>query len=379
MTTFRDRERAHRIALGSLKTAAVLFALALLAEPIAAQRQAQPRSGSSGGGSGSSSARQAPSGPSRGSSASSPSRSAGSRSAVHRDSGSSDRSSPHRPPGVDRDRDGHGHYYPHYFYPRYSFGFGFGYYSPYYYPYSPYYYPYSYGYPYYYPYYGRRWGYAMPYGYPPAGEDPYYGREELGAVALRVRPKTAEVYVDGRYLGTAGSFDGFPGYLWLEPGVYELELVNEGFANLEREIEVAAGQVLEFKLKLEKGMAERPSSDRARYPERGERAPGAGGYLPREAPVPGGAYEREPIEDARRAPARLFLDVRPDDASVYLDGRFLGTAAEVSSSRSPVVVDPGEHVIQVVHPEFASEQRELTIDAGEETRVEITLREADRI
>ena len=42
----------------------------------------------------------------------------------------------------------------------------------------------------------------------------------LGAVAIKVRPKTAEVYVDGRYVGAAGSYDGFPGYLWIDAGAH---------------------------------------------------------------------------------------------------------------------------------------------------------------
>jgi hypothetical protein len=268
----------------------------------------------------------------------------------------------------------HGYYpYRHYYYP--SFGFSYGYYSPYYYGY----------YPYYYGYYGRPWGYYPPYGYgyPPRGGDPsYYDRQDLGAVALKVRPKTAEVYVDGRYVGTAGSFDGFPSYLWLEPGSYRLELVQDGYANLEREIEVAPAQVLEFKLRLDEGVASRPEprsdrdydrgdrdeygrDDRRYYPPRDDRDGRDRGEVERGREIP---------RDARRDPAELVLDVRPGDASVYLDGRFVGTGNEVSTATEPLVVDAGEHRVQVVHPEFETEERTVTVRPGEERLVEVTLR-----
>jgi hypothetical protein len=412
---FCARTRTARLRRGAAR-AALVVALIVLAAPVLAQRHAQPRSGSSGssssGGRASAPAtRHAPSSSSRARSGSvSSSRSSEQRASsgvAHRDGRSF--SGPHRPTGHRRhDGFGRGHY-PYFYYPRHSFGFS--YYSPYY--YSPYYAPYyygHYGYPYYYPYaYGRRWGYQMPYGYPSEGVDGYYGREDLGAVALKVRPKTAEVYIDGRYVGTAGSFDGFPSYLWLEPGVYDLVLVHDGHANLEREVEVAPGQVLEWKLRLEPGTAERPEIDRddrydrgrydrGRYDRdrynrdswRGERPDGdddredwreqdeerraRDDYDRRGEANPPPARDLPIPRDERREEARLVFDVRPDDASVYLDGRFVGTASEVSSRRGPLPVEPGEHTIEVVHPGFETQEREITVRAGDERLVEIALR-----
>ena len=36
-------------------------------------------------------------------------------------------------------------------------------------------------------------------------------------------PEEALLYLDGRFIGSADDFDGHPDYLYLEPGVYELE------------------------------------------------------------------------------------------------------------------------------------------------------------
>ncbi len=389
MTT--TERRSNRLAAVSAKTAAILFAATLVAAPTLAQRHAQPRSGGGGGGGGGFSGRSSGGGPSDSHGGGGPSSGGG-----HRVPGSGD-GAPHRPTGSGRFDGGHdhghggyygghygGHYYNHY-YPGYSFSFGFGY--PYY--YNPYYYGYGYS-PYYYGYY-RPYGYAPYYyggypsyygGYPSAGYGEGYApyaadRASLGAVAVKVRPRTAEVYVDGRYVGAAGSFDGFPGYLWIDPGPHRIELVQNGYANLEQEIEVSAGQVLEIEQKLEHGVAARPAppadqgysrgAERAPYPE-------GGGY--RSPAERGGEPPREPAtsgERDRRDLAELMLDVRPDDASVYLDGRFVGTGRDVSTATDPLVVEPGEHRLQVVHPDFTNDERTVTVGAGEEKLVEVTL------
>jgi hypothetical protein len=379
MTTIE--RRASRIAAVAAKTAAILFATALVAAPALAQRHAVPRSGGGGGGGGGGFSGRSPG-------ASGPSVSPGGSGGAHRIPGSGG-GAPHRPTGDGRFGHGHGghhhhgHYYP-YYYPYYSFGFGFGY--PYY--YYPYYYGYGYS-PYYYGY--RPYGYYAPApyyygGYSAYGEGSYApayaDRASLGAVAVKVKPQTAEVWLDGRYVGVAESFDGFPTYLWVAPGEHHVAVVHDGFANLERDIQVSAGHVVELEQKLQSGEASRPAPpadrgysldrERAPYPEDGGYRPPEGGYPPRDRePAPRDAQpgERAPSPDL----GRLMLDVRPDDASVYLDGRFVGTGRDVSTATEPLLVVPGEHRLQVVHPQYSNAEQTVTMQAGEEKLVEITL------
>ena len=85
---------------------------------------------------------------------------------------------------------------------------------------------------------GWGWGYWGPYwhapppAYPVVSRTPYSPRStstELGALNLVIKPKKADVYVDGRFVGRAKDFDGYPGYLWLEEGDYEITLVRDGY------------------------------------------------------------------------------------------------------------------------------------------------------
>jgi hypothetical protein len=109
------------------------------------------------------------------------------------------------------------YYYPRRYYP-YGYGaFGLGYF--YYDPYS--WYPYDYG--------SYRFG-GYGYGYP------------TGELRLRVRPRNAEVYVDGYYAGRVDEFDGMFQALELESGGYTIEIVAPGFEPLQFDVRIQPGR-----------------------------------------------------------------------------------------------------------------------------------------
>ena len=62
-------------------------------------------------------------------------------------------------------------------------------------------------------------------------------------------------------------------------------------------------------------------------------------------------------------PGRLRLDVRPPDASIYLDGVFRGTARDVEALRVP----PGRHRLEIVRPGYRTEERDVEVRPGETT------------
>jgi hypothetical protein len=76
---------------------------------------------------------------------------------------------------------------------------------------------------------------------------------------------------------------------------------------------------------------------------------------------------------ARGDVGRLYLSVEPSDASVYLDGVFIGIARELSQLSAGLVVPPGEHVLQVVRPGYEDESRDFSVDTGESVEVDLEL------
>ncbi len=247
----------------------------------------------------------------------------------------------------------HGYYgHPYYGYPYYpyaSFGFSFGY--PYYgYPYSPY--AYGYGAPYY------------------AGPPP-----DIGFIDTDVSPEKAMVYVDGEYVGTADDFDGYPRYLSLDPGEHTISFQAEGYHPSTKTLNVTRGALLRFNMALQKpGKNSPPPKDDPKM------------IVPPPPPLPQGSGE----EGARGAvamvpeegineeaptgqPGTMKLHVVPGDASVYLDGEFIGTGDSLARLHGSLRLDPGRHVVEVARPGFRTEKKDLTVKPGSHAPLEILL------
>lgn len=206
---------------------------------------------------------------------------------------------------------GYSYYRPYSFYrpyysfrPRFSIGFGlwagfpitypyyYGYYNPFYspygyayaypYPYSyGYSYPYSYGYPSYgYPSYGYpNYGYPgysdpssapayPPQGgssYPPSTSYPQSGgsatvqpgqpgpdQSNMGGVSFEITPSTAQIYVDGSFVGTVGQFTPTTQPLGLTAGRHHLEIKATGYRTMEFDADIVAGQVIPYQGTLQR-------------------------------------------------------------------------------------------------------------------------------
>lgn len=212
------------------------------------------------------------------------------------------------------------------------------------------------------------WGYYhnyYPYYYPvfptlyygPHSYD--YGDARLGALDLNVKPKKTEVWVDGQLVGPSGKFDGFPGYLWLERGRHELVFYHPGFGTDVRQVRVLQGTVVKLNLRLQPGESIAPEEIARKGQDLGSR---------REDRRSERAERRQSME-----PGRLRLAVEPADASVYLDGRFLGTGKELSALHSGLLVQEGMHTLEVVRPGYRAERLELTVSADEEAEIAVIL------
>lgn len=359
---------------------AIAFLGALLLAPAA---EADPQAARSRSSASSSSARaSAPSGTSSRSHASAP-RSSSSRSsprgaAVTRSTGRHPSAGPrtrvsgtstHRPGGSGHRHtygrpyygSHYGHYYgyPHYYgyYPYSSWGWSFGlgwwggyFYGPYLgHHYSPYYYS---------PYRGA---------YGRAPETVRARVEAVGAFDLNVKPKRTEVWVDGHYVGTTGRFDGFPDYLWLTEGKHQLVFYLDGHVTVERQVETLAGVVADLRIEMEPGRSIPPRQLAIKPPAA---PPPASPKLPsvgETAANPSGSL------DPRPEPGRLVLSVEPEDASVYLDGRYLGTGRDLARLHAGLLIASGDHRLEIVRPGFEDRAVEFSIEAGEEERIEVGL------
>jgi len=249
-----------------------------------------------------------------------------------------------------------------------------------------------------YPYYGHRNGPVTVY------VDGYRG--DVGALDLDVSPEEAQIYVDGNYVGVADDYDGFPTFLWLEEGTYDLAIYRSGYETIFRQYTVYPGIVIDVEDRMRRGESVHPEQmqpkatinrderirrnrereeEVRREDERGheddlwesETRDSERSYPSESAPeaesgdsVSGDMVSGAPVSGDI---ARLLLEVQPSDAVVYLDGNFLGTGSEVQGLRAGLVVDPGQHTLEVVRPGYETREVEISLSAGERVDLMIEL------
>ena len=127
-----------------------------------------------------------------------------------------------------------------------SFGLEYSYFSgPYYYPYRVFgFYPYEMAYPVFFcdPF----WCAPTPLLSPVYSGSLAYA-ENKGQVKLTAEPKTAEVYIDGAYAGTADHLKT----MWLDSGAYDLSLSAMGRKAFQQRIYILSGKSLKILARLE--------------------------------------------------------------------------------------------------------------------------------
>jgi hypothetical protein len=276
--------------------------------------------------------------------------------------------------------------------------YGGGYYGGYGYPY----YGGHWGYPYYgygyYPYYGYSpyWSWGFGY-YPYSGlyfdswwwTPPYYGAgvyvrssSDTGSVRILVDQPKARVYVDGYYAGEVDDFDGMFQRLYVAPGEHDITVKLEGYLTHNFAVHVPQEGTLKLRWEMQSGEGHDGTGDPTLAPPRREaRAPrydsGEDRYGEREAERDryregdrdrereaesdrSVSVERAPSADAGVGLGSVRFEVRPSDASIYVDGSFRGTGRDLRS----LELRAGPHRIEIVKPGYRTYERELTVDAA---------------
>ena len=226
--------------------------------------------------------------------------------------------------------------------------------------YSPYYFGLGYGYGY--PYFGGGYyGYGYPYF--GGGYYGYYGGSYsyTGSVRLKVKPRAAEVLVDGYYVGTVDNFDGTFQSLKLEPGPASMEIRAPGFESLRLDVRILPGRKITFEENMRAGDPgeARPPSAARRPPAQGpDPAAAEGRPVPpdRDAePGPPAGYDRQPP-----AFGGVRLRVEPRHARVFVDGYYVGTVDDFDSGRG-LPLESGPQSIEIRADGYESLQLQVRI------------------
>lgn len=210
---------------------------------------------------------------------------------------------------------------------------------------------------------------------------------DLAVVSIDVRPKDARVHLDDRFVGRARYLDGRPGYLYLEPGAYRLELRLDGYRTVEVELEASAACRYDMKHRLERSSEKSPDRPEDAF---GEGRPFNRVFGPITKAEPAAPPERAGGPDpslrkdldgglkraAAPAPkpgAALRLRVSPEAAMVSIDGVFVATGRELARMEGPLATTAGEHLVSVRAPGFVEQSKSVRLAEGETLEIEIAL------
>ena len=211
---------------------------------------------------------------------------------------------------------------------------------------------------------------------------------ELAIVSTDVRPKDARVYLDNRFVGRARYLDGRPGYLYLAPGSYRLELRLDGYQTVAIGVVAEAGCRFDLKHRLQRvpGTKNEQKADYGKgKPFNRVFAPFNTAAVGPTAGPPGGPdstlrpeLDRTDSSGGGKRPigAALKLRVSPDSASIGIDGAFVATAQELLRMERPLAVSTGSHRIEVSAPGYERFSQTIELGDGEVLELSVDLTES---
>ena len=214
--------------------------------------------------------------------------------------------------------------------------------------------------------------------YPPY---PYHYRyNNAGAARIEVKPREAEVYVDGYLVGTVDDFDGWLQRLHMPPGEHDVEIYLPGHRTLRERVLFRPGATIRISGALEPlpaGSADEPRPTPAPGSAPSPRDPYRRGY-----PPPRTSAERERPPDAeRRSDERdrptaesfgsLAIRVQPGDAEVLVDGERWETPA--GGERLVLQLSEGVHRVEIRRSGYRTYSTTVHVREGDTTPLNVSL------
>ena len=265
--------------------------------------------------------------------------------------------------------------------------------------------------------------YAGPWPFGPWGPMTPEVPPHLAGIDCDISPEEAEVWVDGRRIGEADDYDGFPRLLILEPGKRRIEFRHRGYRTISIDVDLRPGWLLRLDDEMERGdptdvkrhrsappTAQRTTERRERYREPSSRYQESERYE-REAPRERyeepyrERYEDDPWEEERyreseeeelyqedpyqeesryessggyeangniERPGWIRFDVDPSDAHVYVDGDYHGRVSEIRR-QGGLELAAGDHWVVLTRDGYEPREMHISVSAGTSSEVNAEL------
>jgi hypothetical protein len=206
--------------------------------------------------------------------------------------------------------------------------------------------------------YGSGWYGWYPHGFYGQYMPYRYRYDYAGSARLEVRPREAEVYIDGYLVGTVDDFDGWLQRLHVAPGEHEIHIYWPGYRTFRERVLFRPGATIRISHELEPLPAG----------EAGE---------PRPTPSAGSpAYPpRTPRGDADDRSGTIAIRVQPSDAEVSIDGERWDSPQ--GGDRLVVQLGEGEHRVEIRRDGYAPFTTTVRIRRGVTSPLNVSLTRQD--
>lgn len=207
------------------------------------------------------------------------------------------------------------------------------------------------------------WGWYGPFG--PWDRPVAYDPNQSSA-RLQVKPKQAEVYVDGYLAGSVDDFDGAMQRLTLPAGEHAITLYLDGYQTLTQKVLFRPRATVKLKYELSKLAAGETTGPRP------QPSPETVNPMERQAPprdLGPGPATRAPRPRSGEF-GTLAVRVQPRDAVVIVDGE-----EWESTGSGPLMLElsEGSHDVEVRQEGFAPFRRTIRVRAGDTTTLNVSL------
>lgn len=226
--------------------------------------------------------------------------------------------------------------------------------------------------PYWDPWFGPGWGY------------PYAGFRvgpPESSLRVDVKPRDAQVYVDGYYAGIVDDFDGALQRLHVTPGSHEIVVYKEGFRSVRERLYLSPNgsrKITHDLVPLGSGESNEPLPQPVERPEADARdrempPPNEAGPPPPDRRSPFSRRgQRGPAPEARMGrTGSVAVRVQPENAEVLIDGEVWAGGGE--GERLVVRLAEGPHRIEVSKPGYRRVVLDVDVRHDETVPVNISL------
>ncbi len=153
-----------------------------------------------------------------------------------------------------------------------------------------------------------------------------YKEKGLSAYDVNIKPKDADIFLDGVYVGKADDFDGSPKFLIVKPGTHTITAKREGYKTYTVRVSINPGEQINLNKHLEP----------------------IAGYVGNRKNRYSAKPEKEVNGNRKIRTVYVSFNVKDNNARVYFDKTFIGTIGEIKKLHKPLLV---EDTVQYIYIE----------------------------